>query len=313
MASTPPPGYAVRGAMRDDLDGVRALLDAYDTWDVGRPDTAIEHVVDDWESPSLDMERDTFVVMSADGSMAAYGLSAHVPADPGVDGWGIVHPEHRARGVGSFLVDLVVGRAVEMAAEREPPRVLRYFVSANDTAASSLLDRRRFEPVRRMLHLERALGVETAPSPPPGVTIRRFRDADGRAVHAALEEAFAEHWGIAPTAFETWQAEVLDRPSFRPELVLLAEADGELVGVLIEKDTQDAGWIDELGVRPRWRGMGIAAALMQQALADLAGRGHVQARLNVDAGNDSGALQLYERVGMRVRRTWLVYEKPLAG
>ena len=37
-----------------------------------------------------------------------------------------------------------------------------------------------------------------------------------------------------------------------------------------------------------------------------------EVRLNVDAGNATGATRLYERVGMRVRREWLVYEKPVA-
>jgi hypothetical protein len=37
-----------------------------------------------------------------------------------------------------------------------------------------------------------------------------------------------------------------------------------------------------------------------------------EARLNVDAQNATGATRLYERVGMRVRREWLMYEKPTA-
>jgi hypothetical protein len=36
-----------------------------------------------------------------------------------------------------------------------------------------------------------------------------------------------------------------------------------------------------------------------------------EVRLNVDADNATGATQLYERVGMHVRREWIVFEKSL--
>ncbi len=46
---------------------------------------------------------------------------------------------------------------------------------------------------------------------------------------------------------------------------------------------------------------------------EFARRGFSQVMLNVDAGNETGATPLYERVGMRVRRAWDLYEKTLRG
>jgi ribosomal protein S18 acetylase RimI-like enzyme len=53
--------------------------------------------------------------------------------------------------------------------------------------------------------------------------------------------------------------------------------------------------------------------LLSSAFADLSRRGVAEVRLNVDAGNETGATRLYERAGMTLRRQWLVYEKPLGG
>ena len=66
-------------------------------------------------------------------------------------------------------------------------------------------------------------------------------------------------------------------------------------------------------MRPAWRRRGIGAFLLRVAFAELARRGLPRVMLNVDAGNVSGAIDLYERAGMRVRRQWEIYEKELAG
>jgi len=48
------------------------------------------------------------------------------------------------------------------------------------------------------------------------------------------------------------------------------------------------------------RGRGIATALLQESFAEFERRGLPRVRLNVDSDNLTGAVALYERVGMRV-------------
>jgi ribosomal protein S18 acetylase RimI-like enzyme len=71
------------------------------------------------------------------------------------------------------------------------------------------------------------------------------------------------------------------------------------------------GWIGELGVWPAWRGRGVGAALLARGFEHLASLGLREVRLNVDLENETGALRLYERQGMRIRREWRVSEKTL--
>jgi ribosomal protein S18 acetylase RimI-like enzyme len=105
---------------------------------------------------------------------------------------------------------------------------------------------------------------------------------------------------------------VLDSSSFDPELVLVAEDAGHtLVGEAWLQVTPEGGWVNVLGVRPGWRRRGIGRALLLSGFEALAGQGCELALLGVDAGNESGALRLYETAGMTVRREWHVFEKRL--
>ena len=71
------------------------------------------------------------------------------------------------------------------------------------------------------------------------------------------------------------------------------------------------GWIGVLGVRPRWRRRGLATALLHQSFRDFRRRGATRVGLGVDAENMTGAVRLYERVGMHVVRRNDTYEKRL--
>jgi ribosomal protein S18 acetylase RimI-like enzyme len=71
------------------------------------------------------------------------------------------------------------------------------------------------------------------------------------------------------------------------------------------------GWVESLAVRRAWRRRGLGRALLLHAFRAFHGRGSTAAGLSVDAENPTGALRLYESVGMRAVQTRVIYEKPL--
>jgi ribosomal protein S18 acetylase RimI-like enzyme len=109
--------------------------------------------------------------------------------------------------------------------------------------------------------------------------------------------------------FEEWSSLEVETTSYDPSLWLLATDGDEAVGALSGVVWGDRGWVGELGVRKPWRGRGIASALLQRAFATFAARELPRVMLNVDAANPTGAVRLYERLGMRTVRGWDVYEK----
>jgi mycothiol synthase len=151
-----------------------------------------------------------------------------------------------------------------------------------------------------------------APQPqaalPPGLALRAYRDDDAEALRGALNESFANDafWHeVSPSNFREFY---LQSRGFDPALWLLAWDGDELAGFALAWRGHEAdaelGWVGTLGVRERWRRRGLGEALLRAAFAALYARGLRRVGLGVDAQNPTGALRLYERVGMRqVRRS----------
>lgn len=302
-----PEGYSVRPATEQDLDAIVALANAYDVADFGRADTAREHLIEDFRSEGFDPERDTWLVVDRRGYPAGFALvGMEHPAV--LDGFGRVHPGHGGRGLGTALVAAMEGRAEERARGTGNRLVLHNSVTSTDAAARRLLADRGYRLVRYFWHMERSLHRSDLKVQPNGPTpILRAPEGveEERAARAALDEAFREHWLFEPQSFEVWR----EHMAVMSGSVLVALDGGQVVGAVTFMPTSDSGWVEEVGVREAWRGRGVGALLLRHAFAHLTELGLHEVRLNVDAGNATGATRLYERVGMHVRREWLVYEK----
>jgi ribosomal protein S18 acetylase RimI-like enzyme len=90
---------------------------------------------------------------------------------------------------------------------------------------------------------------------------------------------------------------------------LLARDGRSPVGALTASAGDEVGWVDYLAVLGSHRGRGIGSALLRRAFATFAARGLERLRLNVDAGNVTGATAVYERVGMRVVNRWDLWRR----
>lgn len=296
-----PAGYTSRPAQWHDLDAVAALLRDCDLADVGFADPVRGHIEETWRTPTFDLASSTLLVLLDDDRPVAYAeVSGHHPA-LSLEGYGRVHPDHRRRGVGSALIEWI-----ERRASRDAPPMLYLGILSTDTAAGRLLRGRGCEVVRTFWHMEIDPARRAGPVSPEGIEIRPYRhDSDVRAVHDALEEAFQGHWRHEPYPFDQ-HAEEMGRAD--PRIAPVATYGGEVVGAAVGRVLEDTGWIDVLGVRPPWRGRGIAKALLLRCFEGFSGLGSRSVLLNVDSENATGATRLYESVGMRVRRSFDVYE-----
>lgn len=290
------------------MDAIGSVFRAYDTWLSGSSDFAPEHLLEDWTDERFDPRRDSWLVRTPDGTAVAFGYVV-VESASAQDAFGIVDPSHHGRGVGGFLIDAMEARADERAGDHP---VLRFSASADDAPAQDLALGRGFRLVRRFVHMERSLTDLPEAPVPDGVTIAVYeRGRDDHALFDAKEAAFAGHFGHEPDDFERWLRRLESMETFSPDGVFIAwQGDGAL-GLVDTFRAGDVGWIAELGVRPEARGRGIGSALLVRGFERLASLGLERARLNVDAENETGAVRLYERHGMTVRREWRVYEKAL--
>jgi mycothiol synthase len=308
-----PPAYRFRAPTPDDLDAVAAVLVAGDLHDGGQSVLDADFLQDQWSRVGLDLGTDAWVVVHRGDAIVAYG-QARREGPTVVESWGVVHPGHRGRGIGTWLLARIQQRASELLAG-VPSARFRHAVNAGDRAAAALLAARGLRPVRHFWHMQIDLvaGFQRGPTP-AGIQISGIDPrGDLPALHAVLEEAFADHWGHYREPLDRWVQEQTGSPSYDPTLWLLATQGGVPVGALTASVAGDRGWVDQVGVLAPWRGRGIARALLGRSFAMFAGRGLRRVLLSVDAENPTGATRLYERVGMRVVNRWDWWEGSSGG
>jgi GNAT superfamily N-acetyltransferase len=295
--------FRLRRADADDAEAIVALVAALDVALLGSTDYARAELEEEWRG--LD-EGDRFVVDDA-GTIVGYGTLEQNDHHGFLDGY--VHPERFGAGIGSFLVD----ELERMLGERGAVRVQAAVLSV-DARGHELLLAHGYGELRRFWQLRIELDAEPrAPRWPQGVTVSRFDPADAEAFHEAYELAYQDHWQYERLSFERWHRENVEREDFRPELWAVVRDGAEIVaGTICVPERMGAAWISRLFTRREWRRRGLGEALLHDAFGTFWRLGKHTVGLGVDAESDTGAQRLYERAGMRVHWSAVVFEKELA-
>ena len=329
MIALLPEGYASRQITTNDLDAAVALMRTCEIADEGSSETTADDVRTFWNRPRFDLARDAGFVIGPSGDVVGYfdvwareGYTV-IYAD------GYVHPEHRGRGLGRWIVQTAEARAREVA-EHAPSGervILHNTIAATQAEACALLESEGYSPGRYFWRM--VIEMEAPPpSPvwPEGVRCRRFRPGEETAVHEVVMSGFGDNYGHQWSPFDEWRGVMMESESFNPDLWFLAVADAAasgpqpdggreggastIVGVVLCPDYEE-GWVRQVAVKRDWRGRGIALALLHEAFGELYRRGKRTVGLVVDSYNRTGARSVYERAGMHEERTHIAYEKVL--
>lgn len=306
-----PEGFSTRSPSREDAEEVAALIVACQLADIGASDVSPDELIDDWHG--LDLAEEAVVVAAPNDRIAGYAdvLNRSYVT---ISVYGYVHPDHRERGIGAFLVAWGE-RWTRDHMPRAPENVrvvVQHYINAANEGARQLLEGAGYRPVRGVYVMETEL--DEAPPPPhwpAGISVRTFVPGrDERATHEAVEDAFRDLWGRPRNTFEGFVRET-EKESFDPSLWFLAVDGAEIAGVTLCKTLAGEGWVTVVGVRRPWRKRGLGLSLLRHAFAEYHRRGVRKVGLSVDAESITGAPRLYGRAGMSAKDSYVVHLKQL--
>jgi GNAT superfamily N-acetyltransferase len=292
-----------RPATPDDFESMVEVVRADEERLFGRPSRLGVADLREWMSRT-NLAEDSWLY-EEDGALCAVGWFDPLPGDDVAFSAGIVHPDWKRRGLGAQLVDRAESRARHYGSRR-----LHQFGLGPDEDAARLFVALGYREVRRFY--EMAIELD-APPEAPDLGIETLDLGDVQEFHAALDEAFQDHWEHHGSPFEEWWERHRANPNLDLSLWFVIREGGEMAAVSRnEANRNGGGYVAAIGVRRPWRGKGYAKALLLHTFREFYDRGIKRVTLGVDAENPTGATHLYERVGMHVEQENVVFEKSFA-
>jgi ribosomal protein S18 acetylase RimI-like enzyme len=277
---------------------------------------------------SVDLKSSLFSEQGALDFIAGYidPSVAHLVSLDGESGFSAVVNLHPDSVRGRYFTDVyarpqvenlenIVLWAIELAELEHSDWDIWPGVNSLDKRLQSAWAKHGYEFLRRYYTMR--MNISSAPS------IRHIQNLEIRAIditnpdqvalwHSAHQNSFSNHFGFAPRDLGKWQDLVLDSAT-DPNGVFLAFKNGEPVGFCQCNDEyaeENKGFINLLGVTHENQGLGIGKALLQTGISYCITKGYDTVELNVDTGNESGALKLYEKVGFKPESSWIQLHRP---
>jgi ribosomal protein S18 acetylase RimI-like enzyme len=288
-----PAGLTTRPLGLDDARAVFEVMAAQEAHDLGAVIIEEADIVGDWSRLSFDVTASTVGVFD-DERLVAYGEVGHSER-----GDAAVHPGYRGRGIGTA----VAGWMQETARSRGNAKVGMPVPegSPGDALLTALGYYVRW--TSWALELPAGASVPTRLLP-QGYAVRAAAPSEYEQCWTVAEDAFLEWSEREREPFEDWRAGIVGRPGFEPwNLRVVVDPAGVVVAMAWVQLGEESAFIARLATAGPERGRGLAQSLLVDSFAVARDHGATRSELSTDSR--TGALGLYEKVGMRVTSTWL--------
>ena len=214
---------------------------------------------------------------------------------------------------GSNLIKEALIESLKAAAEKYPEYEHWYGVNTKDAVMRSALESLGMQVIRTYWHMKKELTTSSAiENSRPEISIRLVSgDQDMQTWWKLHQDAFSKHFGFAPRSMQLWIEQTLAASTLDSEACFILEYEGEPAGFVQLANANyhlNGGYVDVLGVAHKFQGLGLGQTLLQHAINHSVAAGRSFIELNVDSGNESGALRLYEKLGFKPNSAWEQYE-----
>ncbi len=307
----------VKGA--DEPVWVRVLNAAWKEYEVWWRATTVEEMREKEKRPNFDFEGR--FIAELDGKPVGI-VHAHVDKFR-EEKKGFVHifcvvPEFRGHGVEERLLELAMNEL-----KRRGMNLVQAWTDYSRNERIKILEKAGF----KLVDIESDMEIDLTNIPSDvgentHVTIRSLRrddDEDIKVLNRLANKCFEEHFDYRPRTIEETRDSLLNDQYLKKQECYFAMLNKKNVGFVrvgidekynIEKNVK-SGRVRSLGVLKPYRKKGIGTRLTLHGLEILRDKGMTKAILDVDDFNQTKAMKLYEKVGFKVAKKYLKYEKRL--
>lgn len=284
--------------------------------------TVAEMLLQERENPSFDMEG-RFIAELDRKPVGAVHASVDKQREErrGIIRFDVI-PESRGRGIERQLVEIALRelnvRGMAIAQASVDSRELDYVGLLTELGFSQVRVGSSME--MELANIPHAIGENRQAAIRP---LEKNREEDIKLFTGLGNETFKEHFNFRPDTVEDIRYFLFSDMRYGSyKQIFFASLDSESVGFIgvgidekynLEHNlgADEAGDVFTIGVLKKYRRRGIGAKLMLYGLEVLRVRGVAMARLGVDDYNPTKAIRLYEKVGFRVKRKELIFEREL--
>lgn len=195
-------------------------------------------------------------------------------------------------------------------------KTFQLWIGANSLDAPYIaeLSKQGFESLRTYWGLRMELAPQISPTLESGLQMRLIQgEEDIYQWWKVHQDSFSKHFGFMPREYQEWKGMVERTVGMDPNARWLLFADNRPVGFVECSDIKkefETGYVDGLGVIQSEQGKGFGELLLRWALHYNHQLNRKYVELNVDSGNESGALRLYEKVGFKPKQSWQHFHNP---
>jgi ribosomal protein S18 acetylase RimI-like enzyme len=214
---------------------------------------------------------------------------------------------------GSELIKDVIAQSLRHGAQVHPDYEHLFGVNSKDQVMREALESFGMGVIRTYWHMKRLLDAQAKTDTlKDKFEIKLVSGREDLEIWWALhQDAFSKHFGFAPRPMDLWIEQTTAAGTMDPDGCFLALYEGEPAGFVQMANANyhlNGGYVDLIGVAHKFQGLGLGQVLLQHAINFSVDQGREFIELNVDTGNESGALKLYEKLGFKPNSSWVQYE-----
>lgn len=297
-----------------DLAALSSMLTEIESFDQDGEDTSEEYLLASLEWPNYRPDHDVWVA-ELDGRLVGYGLALEQPSQR-CTLYVVVHPSQRRNGLGSQLLELVLGRARELDS-----KTMLIYANEKNAASNLFLKHHGFSSVGSSGAMKTNASEFPAFELPEGFTLKQYSDVnDTRVLLAALNNGYQDMWGHQHNDNPT--EEEIQSPQFlkyyeADNILLLFGSDNVVCGICSLKPQgkkeslgSSSDLLDAPGVIKKYRELEYQRPLVLAGIQHL--RKSKTRPITLEFwGESEEVLNIYRSLGFEMTHHYVTYHKEL--